>query len=58
LRLLDVCGGRVLGDPTTIGRGNIWSALGLADQGRGCFFLFIVIVNESKESVALRHLAS
>jgi hypothetical protein len=52
-----MCSGWVLGDPTTISRGNIRAAVGLADQGRGCFFLFIV-VNNSKESVALRRSAS
>jgi hypothetical protein len=51
-------GGRVLDDPTTIGRGNVQTAAGLADQGRGCFFLFIVIVDDSKESAALRCSAS
>ena len=57
-RLLDVCGGRVLGDPTTISRGHVWTAARLIDQGRGCFFLFIVVVDDSKESADLRRLAS
>jgi hypothetical protein len=52
-RLLNVCGGRILGDPTTISRGNVWAAMGLADQGWGHFFLFNVIVDNTKEMAAL-----
>ena len=53
VRLLNVCGGRIFGDPTTISRGNVWAAAGLVDQGRGRFFLFIIIVDNSKKSAAL-----
>ena len=58
LCLFDVCGGRVLGNPTTIGWGNVWAAVGLADQGRGRFFLLIVVVDDSNESAVLGRSAS
>jgi len=58
LRLLDVCGGRVLGNPTTIGWGNVRAAAGFADQGRGRFILFVIVVDDSKESAALGRSAS
>jgi hypothetical protein len=53
VRVLDVRGGRILSNPTTIGRGNVWAAARPADQGWGCLFLFIVVVDDLKESVAL-----
>ena len=53
VRLLDVCGGRIFSDPTTISRGDVWAAAGLVDQGQGRFFLFIIVVDNSKKSVML-----
>jgi hypothetical protein len=44
LRLLDVHGRRVLGNPTTIAHGDVEMA---ADQGRGRLFL-VVIDNPNK----------
>jgi len=52
-RLLDVCDGRIFGDLTTISRANVWAAVWPVDQGRGRFFLFIVVVDNSKKSTAL-----